>query len=388
MKKNIFYQFWPISWVGGNSSAFSRMTDALDHLEEMGVTHIWISPVYESDWKDHGYDVVDYFRIDSRFGTEAEFSRFVNTAHEKGMQVLIDIVVNHVSINNRDLFNPRTCIFRSRSKTGWKNLFDGCSAWSFSKIFNSYYLHLFSEYQADLNWFQGKKINAELVEYFQNVCRFYIDKYGIDGFRIDAPQAINKDPRSKSFDFWRCLGTGLKEDKSIQVLNAIFCGVPTKMLITEIFDPDNSLSERYVKNSPVNLTMNLLLRDMGLEQVRKQVLPNTAIHYLESHDTNRVLSRFGINMWDEANLLCREDVNNICIYQGQEYGVKNPSPTHALEFSALDAEFAMKFANKSDEDIEDIVKNARANNRVSIDSYDYNITNRGIFTRVLKNWNK
>lgn len=381
MMKNIFYQLWPIAWVGGKEKAFVKMTKFLDHLEKLGVNYIWLSPVYSSRWEDHGYDVADYFSIDGRFGTEDQFHNFVKEAHRRGMKVLMDIVINHVSIDS-ELFNPEYCIFRDEPKEGWHNLFDGGPAWTYSPKYGKYYCHLFNEEQADLAWFnEENEINMSLVSYFQKTCDYYMLNYGVDGFRVDAPQAINKDLQSEVFDFSQCLGDGSKNDKSVQVLNAVFGGIDSEMLITEIFDPDNSLSEKYVENSPVYLTMNLMVRDLTLSDIEQFRPPETAIHYLESHDTNRVLSRFEIGVEKELELLLK-DVSNICIYQGQEFGVKNPA-MDIKEFCKLDAEFRMKY--HSGENASMLAPNARANNRVKIDTYmPKNL--KSAFIKALKDW--
>lgn len=370
MAKKLFYQLYPISWIGqGSKSAFKNMTDFLPHLHKLQVDYIWLSPIYKSQWLDGGYDVSSYYLVDSRLGTVEEFCDFVEIAHAFGIKVLTDIVINHISVNS-DVFDTKPSWFylSDSPKNGWRNLFDSVSSsWDYSKRYDSYYCHLFASNQADIKWFNDDgSINEEIVGYYKRVCQWLIHEYHVDGFRIDAPQAINKSIDDEVVDFGTLIGTGSKTDRSIQVINAIFCDIPC-MLISEIFDPMNiGLATKYCDNTPIQGTMDLLLRGRTKDELESTIPYRGEIVYLESHDTNRCLNRFDISLDEEIELLFKDNPSMICLYQGQEFGTKNPTRREITLFERLDAEFALQ---RKSQNVGEIIETARANNRVAV--FDY-----------------
>jgi oligo-1,6-glucosidase len=200
-KKAVVYQVYPRSFCDSNSDGIgdiNGIVSKLGYLKELGVDVIWLSPVYQSPMRDNGYDISDYRAINPEFGTMADFDRLLGQAHELGMKIVMDLVVNHSSDQHawfaesrRSRDNPkRDYYFWRDGKNGgppndWKAWFGG-PAWTLDETTGQYFLHLFSPYQPDLNW-----ENPALRREIHDMMRWWLDK-GIDGFRMDAISFISK----------------------------------------------------------------------------------------------------------------------------------------------------------------------------------------------------
>ena len=207
----VVYQIYPRSFADANNDGtgdIAGMIERLDHVADLGVDAVWVSPWYPSPLHDGGYDVSDYCAIKEEFGTLADADQFVARAHELGIRVLIDLVPNHCS-NEHPLFqaalaappgSPERDLFIFRDGRGpdgsqppnnWGAHFGG-GAWE--RVVEAdgtpgqWYLHLFAPEQPDWNW-----DNPAVADMFDQVLRFWFDR-GIDGFRIDVADALFKDP--------------------------------------------------------------------------------------------------------------------------------------------------------------------------------------------------
>ena len=185
---------------GDGVGDLAGITSRLDYLQSLGVTAIWISPIYPSPMADFGYDVSDYTGIHPLFGTLEDFDRLVAEASRRNLRVILDYVPNHTSdqhpwfvesISSRE--NPRRdwYIWRDAKPDGgapnnWLSHFGG-SGWEWDEATNQYYYHAFLKEQPDLNW-----RNPEVVEAMMNVLRFWLDR-GVDGFRVDVMLELIKD---------------------------------------------------------------------------------------------------------------------------------------------------------------------------------------------------
>lgn len=171
----------------------------LDYLQELGVNVIWLSPVYQSPNDDNGYDISDYKAIMTEFGTMADFDRLLKAVHERGMKIMMDLVVNHSSDehpwfeesrSSKD--NPKRDYYiwkpgrNGKEPNNWESIFKG-SAWEYDEATDEYYLHLFSRKQPDLNW-----ENPKLREEVYSIMTWWLDK-GVDGFRMDVINFLSKD---------------------------------------------------------------------------------------------------------------------------------------------------------------------------------------------------
>jgi len=200
-KKSVVYQIYPRSFCDSNGDGIGDLngiTSKLNYIKELGADVVWISPVYQSPMKDNGYDISNYREINPEFGTMADFDRLLEEAHNMGLKIVMDLVVNHSSNQHPWFKESRSSLDNSKrdyyiwkdGKNGsppndWIAWFGG-PAWSLDETTGQYYLHLFSPHQPDLNW-ENPKLRAEIFDMMQ----WWLDK-GIDGFRLDAISFISK----------------------------------------------------------------------------------------------------------------------------------------------------------------------------------------------------
>ena len=201
-KERVFYQIYPRSFQDSNGDGIGDipgMIARLDYLKWLGVGAVWLCPVYDSPNADMGYDIRDYEKIMSEFGTMEDFDTLLLEMHKRDIKLVMDLVVNHSSDEHawfiesrKSLDNPYRDYYIWRDgKSGkepnnWSSFFTP-SAWSYDEKTGQWYLHLFSEKQPDLNW-----ENPKLREEIYKMINWWLDK-GLAGFRIDAIINIKKD---------------------------------------------------------------------------------------------------------------------------------------------------------------------------------------------------
>lgn len=208
-KELIAYQIYPKSFMDSNGDGIGDIQgiiSKLDYLKDLGIDLIWLCPMYKSPNYDNGYDISDYKDILDEFGTMDDFNALLNEVHNRGMKLIIDLVINHTSHehpwfiesrSSRD--NPKRDWYIWREGKGdeepnnWESIFKG-SAWEFCENSEEYYLHLFAKEQPDLNW-ENKEVRIELYK----MINWWLDK-GIDGFRVDAISHIKKEEGLKDMD--------------------------------------------------------------------------------------------------------------------------------------------------------------------------------------------
>ncbi len=216
-KEGVVYQIYPRSFQDSNGDGVGDIPgiiSRLDYLQWLGVSALWLSPIYPSPMHDFGYDVSDYRNVDPVFGSLADMDELIAKAHDRGIKVILDMVLNHSS-NEHAWFkesasgkdNPKSDFYIWKDKVpgnrkglpnNWYACFGG-RAWTFEPRRGQYYLHSFLAQQPDLNW-----RNDEVVEALFNEIRFWLDK-GVDGFRLDVINAIIKDEMFR--DNPGCIGT-------------------------------------------------------------------------------------------------------------------------------------------------------------------------------------
>ncbi|AKT51968.1 alpha-glucosidase [Arsenicicoccus sp. oral taxon 190] len=197
-KDAVVYQVYPKSFQDSDGDGIGDLRgiiDRLDHLQRLGVDVIWLSPVYRSPMDDNGYDISDYEDVDPVFGTMADLTELVERAHDAGIRLVMDLVVNHTSDEHPWFVESRSSrespkrdwyLWRDEPNN-WESFFSG-SAWAFDEATGQYYLHLFSRKQPDLNW-----DNPEVRQAVCAMMRRWMDR-GIDGFRMDVINLISKTP--------------------------------------------------------------------------------------------------------------------------------------------------------------------------------------------------
>ncbi|MDE3182488.1 MAG: alpha-glucosidase [Bacteroidota bacterium] len=217
-KEAIVYQVYPRSFKDSDGDGIGDLKgiiSELDYIKSLGVTAVWLNPIYSSPNDDNGYDVSDYRNIMKDFGTMADFDSLLKGMHERGIKLIMDLVVNHSSDEHewfKQSRSSRTNPYREyyhwwnaeNGKPPYRySLFDvNHDAWKYDSLTNAYYLHYFSRKQPDLNW-ENPKVRQEVF----NIMKFWADK-GIDGFRLDAFQFAAKDTT------WPAFPKGFEKDFS------------------------------------------------------------------------------------------------------------------------------------------------------------------------------
>jgi oligo-1,6-glucosidase len=200
-KESVIYQIYPRSFMDSNGDGIGDIPgiiSKLDYLKELGIDVIWLSPVYKSPNDDNGYDISDYRDIMDDFGTMADWELLLKKMHDRGLKLIMDLVVNHSSDEHNWFVESRKSkdnpyrdyyIWRpgkdGKEPNNWESVFSG-SAWQYDEATDEYYLHLFSKKQPDLNW-ENPKLRQEVYD----MMKFWLDK-GIDGFRMDVINFISK----------------------------------------------------------------------------------------------------------------------------------------------------------------------------------------------------
>ncbi|MFN8136388.1 MAG: alpha-amylase family glycosyl hydrolase [Propionicimonas sp.] len=203
----VVYQIYPRSFADSNGDGVGDLRGIighLDHLEALGVDVVWLSPVYRSPMEDNGYDISDYTDVDPLFGTLDDLDALIAGLHERGMKLVMDLVVNHTSdqhpwfVESRDrtstkrdwyIWRPAREGFEpgtpGAEPTNWGSFFSG-PGWQYDPASRQYYLHLFAASQPDLNW-ENPAVRREIHQ----MMRWWVDR-GVDGFRMDVINLISK----------------------------------------------------------------------------------------------------------------------------------------------------------------------------------------------------
>lgn len=202
-KEVVVYQLYPRSFKDSNGDGIGDLRgiiEKLDYIQSLGVDVVWLNPVYESPNDDMGYDISDYRAIMQQFGTMEDFDLLLSGLHSRGIKLIMDLVVNHTS-DEHEWFvqsrQSRTNPYRhyyhwwdaEKGKPPYRwSIFDKeNNAWKYDAATNSYYLHIFSQKQPDLNW-----ENPEVRKEVYDMMKWWMDK-GVDGFRLDVITCISKD---------------------------------------------------------------------------------------------------------------------------------------------------------------------------------------------------
>ncbi|WIF94003.1 alpha,alpha-phosphotrehalase [Caminicella sporogenes] len=365
-KKSVIYQIYPKSFYDSNKDGFGDLrgvTEKLDYLKTLGVDYIWLTPFYISPQNDNGYDVADYYNIDSRFGTMEDFEELVFEADKRGIGIMLDMVFNHTSIQHEwfkramegDKKYKDYYIFKrgkdGKEPTNWLSKFGG-SAWKYVEKFDEYYLHLFDVTQADLNW-----KNGELRREIYDIVNFWIKK-GVKGFRFDVINLISK-PDVYEDDYkgdGRCFYTdGFRIHQYLKELNRETFGkyediiTVGEMSSTTI---DNCIKYSNPKEKELSMVFNFhhlkvdyrngdkwTLMDFDFIKL-KEIFDNWQVGMQKgngwsavfwcNHDQPRIVSRFGDDKKyrKESAKMLATVIHMLrgtpYIYQGEEIGMTNP----------------------------------------------------------------
>jgi trehalose-6-phosphate hydrolase len=367
-QSSVVYQIYPKSFSSHQGKATGDIlgiVDRLDYLQWLGVDYLWLTPIYASPQKDNGYDVSDYYAIDPAYGSMADFDLLLSEASARGLRIMLDIVVNHTSVQHawfqealkgRD--NPYRDFYIWRDQpNNWQSKFGG-SAWALDPASGQYYLHLFDESQADLNW-ENPKLRQAVFEMMQ----FWADK-GVAGFRLDVINLISKqqDFSDDDSDGRRFYTDGPRVHEYLQEMHrAVFAG---RDLLTVGEMSSTSLPHCIAYSRPdrheLSMTFNFHHLKVDYPQGEKWVAAPYDFIELKrilsdwqsgmnegggwnaifwcNHDQPRVVSRFGDDghyRVESAKMLATT-LHGLqgtpYIYQGEEIGMANPAFTQISDY--------------------------------------------------------
>ena len=373
-KDKVFYQIWPRSFKDGNGDGMGDLWgvyEKLDYIKSLGCDGIWFSPIYPSPGADCGYDISDYMDIAPEFGGMEAFKKVLEGAHERGMKVVMDLVVNHTSDEHEWFQKSRRkiapyndyYIWRPGKPDGsppnnWDSNFEG-GAWTFDEVRGEYYLHLFAVKQPDLN------MDSSLVrEEVKKIMRFWLDM-GVDGFREDVITYISKDPRlpdDKLFPIYKGMphynhGPRIHEylaEFKRDVLDHYDC-----FTLAEAPLVWPKLALKYIEEDKGQIDMMIQFQCMCADCLFTDWIPTKFIlqrmkHafsdwqkkmagkawnvlYLENHDHPRIISRYGSEkFWRESGKTLAVSYlfqqGTPFVYQGQEIGMLNWKPESAFMY--------------------------------------------------------
>ena len=325
-KEAVVYQIYPRSFKdsdGDGVGDLKGIISKLDYLKSLGIDAIWLNPIYTSPNDDNGYDISDYRTIMKEFGTMDDFNALLKGMHDRGIKLVMDLVVNHSSDEHewfKQSRSSRTNPYRNyyhwwpaeKGKPTYRwSFFDVKSeAWRYDTLTNSYYLHYFSKKQPDLNW-----ENPKLREEVYDIMKFWLNK-GIDGFRMDAFQFASKDtswpalPKGYEKNVIKYYGNGPHLHDYLQEMNREVYSKYNVMSVAEgagsspeeamkFVDPDRK--ELNIAYHFESVDIGKSLKDYGLVNYKKIFSRYDSVFkdkgwlaiFMANHDQPRMVSKFG-----------------------------------------------------------------------------------------------
>lgn len=358
--KATIYQIYPKSFMDSNGDGIGDLkgiTSKLDYLQRLGITALWLSPVYDSPMDDNGYDIANYEAIADIFGDMSDMDELLAEAKKRDIQIVMDLVVNHTSdehawfIEARD--NPESperdfYIWRDKPNE-LVSIFSG-SAWEYDETSGQYYLHFFSKKQPDLNW-----ENPQLRQKVYDMMNFWIDK-GIGGFRMDVIDMIGKIP-DQLIDT-----NGPRLHDYIKEMNQASFGKHDLLTVGETWGATPEIAKQYSNPDNQELSMVFQFEHIGLQhkpdspkweyekeldvsalkaifnkwQTELELGQGWNSLFWNNHDLPRILS-----MWGDTGVYREKSAKALAIllhlmrgtpyiYQGEEIGMTN-YPFRTLE---------------------------------------------------------
>lgn len=378
-KKCTVYQIYPKSFYDTNNDGLGDLngvTEKLDYIKSLGVDYIWLTPFFVSPQKDNGYDVEDYYNIDPRYGTMADFERLAAEAGRRGIRLMLDMVFNHTSDRNEwflkalagDEKYKNYYIFKKGQgkgvpPTNWESKFGG-NAWEYVPEMDEYYLHLFDVSQPDLNW-----DNPEVRQEAAKIVRFWMEK-GVKGFRFDVVNLISKGEfkDDDQGDGRRFYTDGPNIHKYLKELNELSFGNDADIItVGEMSSTSMENCYEYAGAKSGELSMvfsfhHLKVDFMGNEKwvlvpfdfkKLKNIIFDWQVHMAQhdawnavfwcNHDQPRVVSRFGDEgkYWKESAKMLATVLHCLrgtpYIYQGEELGMTNAGFTDISQYKDVES---------------------------------------------------
>jgi trehalose-6-phosphate hydrolase len=411
-KKAVVYQIYPKSFKDTNGDGIGDLQGIiakLDYLKLLGVDVIWLTPIYKSPQRDNGYDISDYFQIHHEYGTMEDFDRLLEEVHQRGMKLIMDMVVNHTSTEHEWFKQARSSkhspyrnfyIWRDpkpdgSAPTNWQSKFGG-SAWEYDKKTGQYYLHLFDVTQADLNW-----ENEELRRRIYDMMHFWFQK-GVDGFRLDVINLLSKDQRFPDDDGSVPPGDGRKFytdgpriHEFLQEMNREVFSKYDIMTVGEMSSTtiDHCIKYTNPKRHELNMTFNFhhlkvdypngekwavadfdflaLKRILSEWQVKMHEGGGWNALFWCNHDQPRIVSRYGDDgkYHKESAKMLATAIHLMqgtpYIYQGEEIGMTDPKFERIDDYrdvESLNMYRILREQGKSEQEVLEILKRKSRDN--------------------------
>ncbi|RFU67911.1 alpha,alpha-phosphotrehalase [Peribacillus saganii] len=413
-RRSVVYQIYPRSFndtTGNGVGDIQGIIDKLDYLKELGVDVIWLTPIYSSPQRDNGYDISDYYSIHEEFGTMEDFDRLLNESHDRGIKIIMDIVVNHTSTEHewfqqakkskdnpyRDYYIWKESAPEGKEPNNWVSKFGG-SAWQLDPATGEYYLHLFDVTQADLNW-ENEKVRESVYE----MMNFWFEK-GVDGFRLDVINLISKRQDFPNDvppgDGRRYYTDGPRVHEYIHEMNQNVFSKYDGMTVGEMSSTTIDHCIKYTNPESQELSMTFNFHHLKVDypggekwavgdfdfMALKDILSTWQVEMNKgggwnalfwcNHDQPRIVTRYGNDgeYHKESAKMLATTIHMMqgtpYIYQGEEFGMTDPKFDDISDYrdvETLNYYKIMKDLGKSNEEIMDIIKRkSRDNSRTPV----------------------
>ena len=429
-KEAVVYQVYPRSFKDSNGDGIGDLkgiTSELDYIQGLGVNVIWLSPHYDSPNADNGYDIRDYRKVMTEFGTMADFDELLKAVKQRHMRLVLDLVVNHTSDEHQWFVESRKSknnpyrnyyLWRpgknGKEPNNWTSFFSG-PAWKLDPATGEYYLHLFAEKQPDLNW-DNPKVRREVYD----LMKFWLDK-GVDGFRMDVIPFVSKDQSFPDLaadalshpEYVYAAGPHMHE--YLQEMNREVLSKYDVMTVGEAFGTTLQQTPLLVDDRRGELNMIFNFDAVRIDQQhgvwQNWTLPNLKsiftrqdqaldAHcwntvFLSNHDNPRIVSSFGddspANRVASAKLLATMLLTlkgTPFVYQGDELGMTNYPFKGIEDFDDIEVKNAWKeYVVSGQASASDFIANMRKTSRDNARTpIQWNNSANGGFTTGSKPW--
>ena len=386
-KNSVVYQIYPRSFKDSNGDGFGDLKgiiEKLPYLQNLGIDVIWLSPVFDSPQDDNGYDISDYRKIYAGFGSNEDMDELIGKAHELGIRIVLDLVVNHTSDEHAWFVESRKSkdskyndyyIWKDPKADGsepnnWGSSFCG-SAWEYDEERGQYYLHFYSRKQPDLNW-ENEAVRKEIYD----LMKFWMDK-GADGWRMDVIASISKDqsfpdyPKTDDRKYYtgKYHSNGPRLHEFIHEMNREVLSKYDCMTVGEAPGSTPEVARLFTDPEREELNMIFTFEHMNIDRIpgsvnRKWELKPFDLRdlkrvmsewqnklynkgwnalYFENHDQPRVISRWGNDTTYREE--CAKAYATVLhgmqgtpyVYQGEELGMTNAYFTELKDYRDIES---------------------------------------------------